>query len=208
MSDAAALQPTASETPIGRKLSDQIWARWLARSFDSLWVLGLTYLLWLVLGGYGGLLIGMGRLPVDAFAWSENPWLAGAADVVTFVVIFVLIEPMLLAAWGTTPGKWVMGIRILREDGRPPGYFHALWRTIRVVALGCGLFIPILSVITMIASATVVNDKGRAPWDETVNSVRHAPRAILVWVFAIVAVFSVRLSLIGAQIAETNSGAG
>ena len=44
--------------------------------------------------------------------------------------------------WGTTPGKWTMGIRIESSDGGQQSFQIALRRAYWVFRLGCGWYIP------------------------------------------------------------------
>ena len=62
----------------------------------------------------------------------------------------LLLEPALLALWGTTPGKYLFGLQL--ESGMPGPdrrltYGEALWRTLHVLLHGLLLGIPILSWI-------------------------------------------------------------
>lgn len=44
--------------------------------------------------------------------------LRSLADLYGGWLFLFLLEPILLATWGYTPGKWIMGLRVRREDGR------------------------------------------------------------------------------------------
>lgn len=58
--------------------------------------------------------------------------------------LLVLIEPLLLARFGKTAGKWCMGITVTRPDGGRLGYGEALERTAAVWLYGAGLGISIV----------------------------------------------------------------
>ena len=58
-------------------------------------------------------------------------------------VLLLLVEPILLCTWGYTPGKWLLGLRVRRLDGRKLAWdqaverlFLVLWRG--TIALGEG----------------------------------------------------------------------
>ena len=60
--------------------------------------------------------------------------------------LLVLIEPLLLARFGTTAGKWCMGITVTRPDGERLSYGEALERTAAVWLYGAGLGISIVEL--------------------------------------------------------------
>ncbi len=61
--------------------------------------------------------------------------------------LLVLIEPLLLARFGTTAGKWCMGITVTRPDGERLSYGEALERTAAVWLYGAGLGISIVELV-------------------------------------------------------------
>ena len=61
--------------------------------------------------------------------------------------LLVLIEPLLLARFGTTAGKWCMGITVTRPDGERLSYSEALNRTALVWFYGAGLGISIVELV-------------------------------------------------------------
>ena len=61
--------------------------------------------------------------------------------------LLVLIEPLLLSRFGTTAGKWCMGITVTRPDGERLSYGEALERTAAVWLYGAGLGISIVELV-------------------------------------------------------------
>lgn len=61
--------------------------------------------------------------------------------------LLVLIEPLLLARFGKTAGKWCMGITVTRPDGGRLSYGEALERTAAVWLYGAGLGISIVELV-------------------------------------------------------------
>ena len=61
--------------------------------------------------------------------------------------LLVLIEPLLLARFGTTAGKWCMGITVTRPDGERLSYSEALNRTALVWFYGAGLGLPLVELV-------------------------------------------------------------
>lgn len=66
--------------------------------------------------------------------------------------VVLIAEPLMLHRWGTTPGKWVFRLRLCQEDGTPLSYEDAFGRTINVLLAGCGLRLPLVSLVTYILS--------------------------------------------------------
>ena len=61
--------------------------------------------------------------------------------------LLLLLEPLLLARFGTTAGKWCMGITVTRPDGERLSYGEALERTAAVWLYGAGLGISIVELV-------------------------------------------------------------
>jgi uncharacterized RDD family membrane protein YckC len=58
------------------------------------------------------------------------------------LLVWILLVVYLTAGWwstGRTPGKQILGLRVVRSDGRPLGFWRALFR-----ALLCASFFPAL----------------------------------------------------------------
>ncbi len=62
------------------------------------------------------------------------------------VLLMLLLEPLLLSRWGTTPGKWFFGLRITDVCGQNLTYDQALRRTWWVLMQGMGLNVPGLNL--------------------------------------------------------------
>jgi len=61
--------------------------------------------------------------------------------------LLLLLEPLLLSCFGTTAGKWCMGITVTRPDGERLSYGEALERTAAVWLYGAGLGISIVELV-------------------------------------------------------------
>lgn len=66
------------------------------------------------------------------------------------MALFVPVEALLLHKFGTTPGKFIMGIRLEYIQGGNLPCSEALYRSLRVFTGGTGLGIPIVSLIMYI----------------------------------------------------------
>lgn len=63
------------------------------------------------------------------------------------LLLMMVIEPVLFSRFGTTIGKWILGIRITDNDGGKLSYAGALERTGKVVWHGMCLRIPVCELI-------------------------------------------------------------
>jgi uncharacterized RDD family membrane protein YckC len=178
--------------PYERSRQDQAWARWLARLVDATLMMPISFLLFAALG----LAVEFGRLPYEFIAWSENPIATFIVDLVVSFALFALWEPLFLSNTSTTPGKWIMGVRVLRADGGQMSFFTAYRRFIWVYVIGFGLRIPLIALICMlIARAKLVAD-GVTAWDEGLNlQVTHRKRHPVLWLGVIVMVFGLGIGL-------------
>lgn len=137
-----------AEKPSFPSASGHWWRRLFARDLDGaiyafLWVLFSTYVL---------------RLPFTSAGW--RIWATVAS-----LVLMMVFEPLLLALWGWTPGKWLMGLR-LTDGEKKPGYGDALSRTVRVAFAGMGLGIPGISAVCEFFAWRRADKGQEALWDE------------------------------------------
>ena len=108
------------------------WRRFFARHFD----LFLYTTLWSLLGI---LLLGLSPTSETGSAWFS-------AGGIVSVVMMVLLEPLLLATWGTTPGKWLLGLHVRNNTGQKLSYGEGSYRTLQALWYGAGMFIPIFEL--------------------------------------------------------------
>ena len=74
---------------------------------------------------------------------------SGAAilDVFVVLIFLFLLEPILLSLFGTTLGKWILGIYVTNNEGERMTYTDARSRTWTMLFYGMGLGIPIFRLI-------------------------------------------------------------
>ena len=70
---------------------------------------------------------------------------------IAIFVSFVPVEAVLLSCFGTTPGKYAMGIRVESIQGRKLNYSEALYRSLTVFTAGCGLAIPLVQIMSYLS---------------------------------------------------------
>lgn len=83
--------------------------------------------------------------------------------------LWVPIEGALLAAVGTTPGKALLGLRLVGPTGGKPGIAAAWSRAVTVLWRGMGLGIPPLTVLGILVGGVQTLNQGAAPWDRTLG---------------------------------------
>ena len=141
------------------------WRRYFARKMDYL-IFG---------GGVGFVAAAAGRENMIA---QYNDFLVG----IVLVIVWTFVEAPLLAATGTTPGKFLFGLRVVRVGGGRPALVQAFVRAWMVLLMGLGLGIPILSLLTCVFSYQILEKYGRTSWDDAGNlRVQSSPRAWWVW---------------------------
>ena len=118
------------KTPSEDVLETHSWRRFFARSMDTaLCGLPVTFLLYVVLRTVPG----------------DSAWMDFLIGLVGWGVMF-LVEPLLLARYGTTPGKWIMGITLTRPDGERLSYREGLERTVLLFCCGEAFSIPLVNI--------------------------------------------------------------
>lgn len=130
--------------PLGARAPVPVWPRVLARLIDAgtvlavLWALVVVRVLWF--------------MDAASDALAPEPWGRGFVVTLCFVVLSALYEVVFLV-WnkGQTPGKDIMGIRVVRRDG---GEHIALVRALaRWSPVG---IVPFLRPLWLAASVVVV----------------------------------------------------
>lgn len=163
-------QPTETETPAAHP---DAWAgtsphpvrRFMARQFDNavlgtiLWV-AVGTLAWFISPAAGEALVG----------FTSSLFGRVASSAITLLVMLP-VHALMIGLTGSSPGKWLCGIRVRRPDGGVIGLVVALRRKFGVWSIGQGAGLPLISLIAMGNAYSVVNDSGVADWDSEDYSV-------------------------------------
>lgn len=80
------------------------------------------------------------------------------------VIVMILLEPLILHLFGTTPGKCLLGLYLEEEDGRKPSISNAGCWTRGAVVRGMGLGVPILGLILQIVCFLRSYRREDLPW--------------------------------------------
>ncbi len=88
----------------------------------------------------------------------------------TFIllVMMLIFESVLLSVWGTTLGKWILGITVLDTSENRLSFSDSAYRTVKVMWYGMGLNIPIYNIVRGIKSYTTCSNNQVLPWDEDI----------------------------------------
>ena len=97
-----------------------------------------------------------------------RPYNDTALEVFTPIIGYILCIPIsafLLSAFGTTPGKWLMGIRLEDPNGGKLTVYAAFARELNVIISGLGLYLPIFSQIRLYISYRDTTNGTGTEWD-------------------------------------------
>lgn len=115
------------------------------------------------------------------------------------ILLVIPVLAVLVGLFGTSPGKWLMGVRIMGRDGRPIGLRAGFKREMSVYVRGLGLGLPLVSLFTLISAHSRLKDDGVSHWDERKPwVVTHRPdgaRQTILAVCAVVLWLAVRITL-------------
>lgn len=133
------------------------WLRFFARFADYTFYILIVYIVYYLI---------LGNKPNDSYLF----------DFMIFIIsttMMVVVEPILLSEWGTTPGKWLFGISITQEEGGKLSHRDAFWRTIKMLQYGQGYYIPIYCLYCYWCCRKDLQKNQRLPWDEEYDCGYH-----------------------------------
>lgn len=119
-------------------------------------------------------------------------------DTCISLALLLVLEPLCLHFFGTTPGKWILGIRVTGADGGRLSYTDALWRTWGAIRWGMGFNLPVWGLIRQYFSYRDTKRGEPLDWEEGSNLLLRgkAPGRTVAYIAAyVVLIFA--LSLVG-----------
>ncbi|MBX7150797.1 RDD family protein [bacterium] len=157
------------------------WPRYFARLID-------IYFISLFVG------LGAGLLSA-AFEWEFVDKIHDAAYTIVSAAVWVPIEAIFIAAFGKTPGKWILNMEIVSSTGVLMDYQKAIRRSLLVWVRGYGLGIGIVAFITMIVAYNHLTRYGVTTWDRDEECiVKHG--AIGLWrILAVISLIATYIAL-------------
>lgn len=85
--------------------------------------------------------------------------------VMAILFLWIILEAMLMAVFQTTPGKYLLNIRVVKKSGERIRFSEALRRSFHVWLRGLGAGFPLLALITQPVALTRLVIKGETSWD-------------------------------------------
>lgn len=135
--------PTVLPAGDGPLSMRRFWARWIDLNlFSMAW--------WVMMAASGR----------DITATLVNPWV-----MLTHYVPWFVLETYLIHRFGSTPGKWLLGLRVVNLDGSKLSLGEATQRSSRVLFLGIGFGWDIVCVICQIMGYFTARRLGKPLWD-------------------------------------------
>ena len=128
----------------------QAWRRLGARVFDYLLYQLILVTILRIIG------MPLNSSPADG----PSAW-----DLIAVLIPVILMEAALLSAFGFTPGKWLMSLRVENIKANFLPTSHALIRSLRVWVLGMGMMHPILLLLGHAITLWFGLKKGAPLWD-------------------------------------------
>ena len=151
--------PNANQAaaPEAANRRSRAWLRWLARTVDEM--IWFT-LLWLMGLGVGGVELWNFLFPHPLLLFGQG-------------LAWIPVEALFLRYFTTTPGKWLLGIRVTDDLGLPLTYVAALKRTGLVYGLGNGLGLPNVMLLPLLQAGMswmLFRRSGGTLWDRAAGS--------------------------------------
>jgi len=117
---------------------------------------------------------------------------ANFVDALMTLLLTIILEPLQLAFFGTTLGKWILGIRVLHNDDRKLTCSEAFERTAQVLFYGLGLHIPVYNFVRMWKSYKACTERENIAWEYDSRIILKDERSFRVAVYV-----AVRGALVG-----------
>jgi uncharacterized RDD family membrane protein YckC len=176
--------PVPSSGPDGPHLVRRFWARWFdLYLFSGIWWFGM----WAAGRDIGGIL--------------NNPWI-----ILFMYVPWFALEAVLLHRYGFTPGKWLLGIRVVNDNGVLMSLAESIRRAARVLFLGVGFGWGVLALICQIMAFFTTRRIGRPLWDHAgghhLETTPLNPLRLVVYVFGLFAALQLQLIVVAPHVME------
>ncbi|MEZ5536243.1 MAG: RDD family protein [Thiolinea sp.] len=157
------------------------WRRFLARAVDMAFILGS----WALLLGITIIWFNPSAEEMEVFQrralYFNHPLLSYSL----LAIIYIFSEALMLALFGSTPGKKLYRIRLLFRGGGKPPFRVALMRTFMMWVAGMGFGVPLLNLYALYIARRRLVKTGMTLWDAGGGfTVRHDAWGVLytLWV--------------------------
>jgi len=165
-------------SPDGPHMGRRFWARW----FDLYLFSGVWWMvMWATGRDIGGIL--------------QNPWI-----ILFHYVPWFALEAVLLHRFGRTPGKWLLGIRVINDKGTLLNLAESTRRAARVLFLGIGFGWGYLALICQVMAFFTTRRIGRPLWDHAgghhLETTPLNPMRLVVYVFGLFTALSLQFFVV------------
>lgn len=122
----------------------------------------------------------------------ENPIVAS----LVLYLIWLPAEAVLLSLFGTTPAKWLFGIKVAHPGGGLLSFSESLNRSFLVFVQGVGLGIPFVALFTQLFAYRRLTKTGTTLWDTSTSAaVLHKKWGVFRALVCTAAVFAVLIMM-------------
>jgi uncharacterized RDD family membrane protein YckC len=171
-------------SPADAHIARRFWARWLdLYGYAGLW--------WLAMWADGR----------NVEAMLDNSWV-----ILSLYIPWFVIEAFLIHRFATTPGKWLLGIKVLNDDGSRLSLAQATLRASRVAFLGIGFGWGILALVCQLIALGTTLKLGRPLWDQSgqhhLQTARIGPFRIVMYVIVLFVALQLQMSVLGPYVTE------
>lgn len=158
------------------------WRRFFARSIDSL----IYSIIWSCIQYF-------------VFRWhpDDNFLIALLLSYINYTLM-IIIEPLLLCTWGTTPGKVIFGLTLRSRSGNKLTYSEALSRTFGVFGNGYGYGIPFYNLFRMYKCYNSSRNGETMNWDYDCDTDYYIKdlKAVRIVVYIVANIFLIAIAFI------------
>lgn len=134
------------------------WVRFWARLFDLTVFTVFFYFVIGLIEGYSNVLI------LPEFIINNNV----AAGIIS-LPFALLLDAFCMAMFGNTPGKKILNIQVMNQNGSPIGLFQAIRRNMAIYIRGYGFGLPIINLFTLYNAYQTLTRRGSCTWDNNQN---------------------------------------
>ena len=108
------------------------------------------------------------------------------------IFIWIPIETLLLATIGTSPGRWVAGLRVTGKNREKLKFFDALTRTVNLSFWGLAFAIFPIALFTLYSAYKNIKLTGETKWDRLAESIvlYESPGQIKIMLFGLLLVIA------------------
>ncbi len=185
--------PDLTEPPAGSATPSATASTFVIRRFWARW-----FDLYLYAGIWWFAMWASGR---DIGAIISNSWI-----ILLHYAPWFALESFLLHRFGTTPGKWLLGLRVSNNDGSLLSLSDATRRSARVLFIGLGFGWGVLSLICQLMAYFTTKRLGRPLWDYSGGHQLTAeplhPMRLVAYVFALFAALQLQAIVIYPYVLE------